>query len=489
MIRVPLLRLLAPLTVVSSTLAAQAPTSVGLDTAGMDRDVKPGDAFFEYANGSWLRQDRDSGRSEHLRGERDAHRADRPQGRRSHPRSREAQAPAGSDLRRVADYYAAFLDTSAIETAGLAPLRPTLDSIGAIRDRHGLARFLGSDAARRRRRAEQHQLLHREPVRPVGGAGPGRPARTRRSCSRAALACRTATTTSTPRRRWGTIRGEYRKHVATMLELAGMADAGREAAASSRSRRGIAAGPREPGAVERREQGQQPLGSAMTSAPRRRASTGTAFFDAAGLVAARSSSWSGSPAPWPGSPSWWLSEPLDDLEGLPHLPRDPVTARPSCRRRSTSSRSPSTAPVLSGRQAAARALEAGGRRDQRCARRRGRASCTPSATSRRRRRRGRRRWSRTSSRPSAIASTASTGWRPPPRRSQGQAGGAQGGRRLPGQWPTTPASRSCPAMRSATCERAGLFEYRAAVAARPAGGPRRVGDDAADRQRGATCRR
>ena len=55
MIRVPLL-LLAPLAFVSTTLAAQAPASAGLDTAGMDRDVKPGDAFFEYANGSWLRR-------------------------------------------------------------------------------------------------------------------------------------------------------------------------------------------------------------------------------------------------------------------------------------------------------------------------------------------------------------------------------------------------------------------------------------------------
>ena len=26
----------------------------GLDTAGMDRAVKPGDDFFQYANGTWL---------------------------------------------------------------------------------------------------------------------------------------------------------------------------------------------------------------------------------------------------------------------------------------------------------------------------------------------------------------------------------------------------------------------------------------------------
>src|SRR3954471_9660066 len=56
MIRVPLLRLLGLLAFASTTRAAQAPPAAELDTAGMDREVKPGDAFFEYANGSWLRR-------------------------------------------------------------------------------------------------------------------------------------------------------------------------------------------------------------------------------------------------------------------------------------------------------------------------------------------------------------------------------------------------------------------------------------------------
>ena len=37
----------------SNPLAAQR--SATLDTAGMDRSVKPGDNFFEYANGTWLK--------------------------------------------------------------------------------------------------------------------------------------------------------------------------------------------------------------------------------------------------------------------------------------------------------------------------------------------------------------------------------------------------------------------------------------------------
>jgi putative endopeptidase len=124
MTRVPLLRLLAPLTLLSTTLAAQAAPTPDLDTAGMDRNVKPGDAFFEYANGSWLRRtdipaDRSTyGASAMLIEQTDRKVADLIRDPAN------AQAPAGSDLRRVADYYAAFLDTAAIEAAGLTPLSP-----------------------------------------------------------------------------------------------------------------------------------------------------------------------------------------------------------------------------------------------------------------------------------------------------------------------------------------------------------------------------
>src|SRR3954470_14632877 len=128
MIRVPLLRLLGLLAFGSTTLAAQGPSAAGLDTAGMDREVKPGDAFFEYANGSWLRRteipaDRSTyGASAILIEQTDRKVADLIRDPAN------AQAPAGTDLRRVADYYAAFLDTTAIEKAGLAPPRPALHS-------------------------------------------------------------------------------------------------------------------------------------------------------------------------------------------------------------------------------------------------------------------------------------------------------------------------------------------------------------------------
>lgn len=53
-------------------------------------------------------------------------------------------AAPGSDTRRIADYYAAYLDTKAIEARGLAALKPQLDAIAALRDRHALSALLGA---------------------------------------------------------------------------------------------------------------------------------------------------------------------------------------------------------------------------------------------------------------------------------------------------------------------------------------------------------
>jgi predicted metalloendopeptidase len=223
MIRSSLVRLLAPLALVIAPLAAQAPPpQTGLDTAGMDRSVKPGDAFFEYANGTWLRRteipaDRSTyGASAVLIEQTDRRVADLIRDPAN------GRAPEGSDLRKVGDYYAAFMDTTAIEASGLAPLRPTLDSIAGIRDRRVLARFLGStlradvDAFNNTNFYTENLfgLWVAQDLDDPGRYSPfllqgglGMPDRSYYLDSASAMA---------------TIRGEYRKHVEAMLRLAGI---------------------------------------------------------------------------------------------------------------------------------------------------------------------------------------------------------------------------------------------------------------------------
>jgi putative endopeptidase len=122
---------------------APTPETHGIVVANMDRSVKPGDDFYRYANGDWLKRseippDRsDTGVIDSL--------IDLSQKRIAGliEEATTANAPAGSNTRKIADLYHSYMDEAAIEAKGLAPLRPQLDAIAAIRDKHELARALG----------------------------------------------------------------------------------------------------------------------------------------------------------------------------------------------------------------------------------------------------------------------------------------------------------------------------------------------------------
>ena len=120
----------------------------GIVVANMDRAVKPGDDFYRYANGDWLkRTEIPSNRSyiDPYGGDLDFSSNDLTRKRIAGviEEAAKANAPAGSKTRKIADFYHSYMDEAAIEAKGLAPLRPHLDAIAAIRDKHELARALG----------------------------------------------------------------------------------------------------------------------------------------------------------------------------------------------------------------------------------------------------------------------------------------------------------------------------------------------------------
>ena len=127
----------------SATSTSARPGPGGLDLEGLDRSIAPGDDFFAWANGGWLKRtaippDRSSTGTMELMAERTAKRT-----AELIEEAARSKAPAGSDARKVGDTYAAFLDEAAIEKKGLAPLRPALDRIAALPDAAALSRFLG----------------------------------------------------------------------------------------------------------------------------------------------------------------------------------------------------------------------------------------------------------------------------------------------------------------------------------------------------------
>jgi len=120
------------------------PLAAGIDVAGMDRSVAPGDDFNAYTNGGWIKAtpipaDKASYGIFALL-------ADETRKRLLTliQESANAGSSASEDRRKVGEYYASFMDEAGIEQKGMAPLAPQLDAVAAIADRHALARALGA---------------------------------------------------------------------------------------------------------------------------------------------------------------------------------------------------------------------------------------------------------------------------------------------------------------------------------------------------------
>ena len=128
--------------VIVLAVAAHADTPHGVDLTAIDKSVTPGDDFYAYANGSWIK--------------RTAIPADQARWGSFNILNLEAQtrtralienaaktgAP-GSEARKVGDFYAGFMDEKAIEAKGIAPLKAQLTAIAAIADKKALARAIG----------------------------------------------------------------------------------------------------------------------------------------------------------------------------------------------------------------------------------------------------------------------------------------------------------------------------------------------------------
>jgi predicted metalloendopeptidase len=214
------------LAVAAPILGAQPPDD---PLAGMDRTVLPGADFNQYANGGWIRATEipadlsSTGVARELSELTDQRTAELIRG------TAQSDAAAGSDARKVADFYASYMDEAGIEARGVTVLKPGFARIAAISDRAKLARYLGSTL-----RADVDVLnatnLYTanvlglwvaqdldDPSRYVpfllqGGLG---------------MPDRDYYLVDSPR--MAETRSHYRQHIAAMLKLAGVADSARQA--------------------------------------------------------------------------------------------------------------------------------------------------------------------------------------------------------------------------------------------------------------------
>ena len=118
-------------------------SGAGIALANLDKSVAPCDDFFQYANGAWLKNNPIPasqtrwGSFEQL-GERNR----AIQRRILDKAAADRTAKPGSNMQKVGDFYAAAMDSMAIEKAGLKYLQPHLDKINSIQDLAGMQRFL-----------------------------------------------------------------------------------------------------------------------------------------------------------------------------------------------------------------------------------------------------------------------------------------------------------------------------------------------------------
>jgi len=115
----------------------------GIVVSNIDRSVKPGDDFYLYANGDWIKRTEippDRARIGVFT------KLDEVSSKRTADLIEEAaksNAPAGSGAKKIADLYNSYMDEAGIEAKGLEPLKPHLDAIAAIKDKRELSYALG----------------------------------------------------------------------------------------------------------------------------------------------------------------------------------------------------------------------------------------------------------------------------------------------------------------------------------------------------------
>src|ERR1700761_1236714 len=135
----------APFLCLAAYAAAPPAETHGVQTADMDKNIRPGDDFYAYADGGWMKTavipaDKAAwGSFFSLAETADKNVSDIVAGLAAQKKPR----ALGSNEQKIADFYASYMDEAGIEAKGLTPLQPALANIAAIKDKTDLSRVLG----------------------------------------------------------------------------------------------------------------------------------------------------------------------------------------------------------------------------------------------------------------------------------------------------------------------------------------------------------
>ena len=194
----------------ASPAAAPRYAPFGLELQDMDTKVKPGDSFFDYAEGTWLRNHpipadkTGAGYNFELPDEIELQVKTMVEGVTANPTSPIA--------RKIGDAYGAWMDEAGIETRGLAPVKPYLAKIDAISNRDELLRVMFVDPG------------YASPIGIGIGTDQDDPTRYTVFSGQARLGLPTRDYYLLKGAKYDSIRSAYRKYIIELGTLAGLSD-------------------------------------------------------------------------------------------------------------------------------------------------------------------------------------------------------------------------------------------------------------------------
>jgi putative endopeptidase len=128
----------------AAAAAPAAPLGLGVDKAGFDTGVRPQDDLFEYVNGKWLAETPIPEDKSNYGAFTELDDRAQEQMRAIIEEAAAGDASAGSEERKIGDFYASFMNTERIEAVGATPLAPDLERIAALASHDDVARYLGA---------------------------------------------------------------------------------------------------------------------------------------------------------------------------------------------------------------------------------------------------------------------------------------------------------------------------------------------------------
>jgi putative endopeptidase len=146
-ISMPLCRTTTPIVIFAFAVSlgtAAVPFDQNANTQNVDRSIEPGNDFYRYANGGWLKTatipaGQPSYGTSAMLVEKTSQRV-----RDLIQNASTSHAGKSSVAQKVGDYYASFMDQDGIEAKGLTPLADEMARISAITNKASLSAYLGT---------------------------------------------------------------------------------------------------------------------------------------------------------------------------------------------------------------------------------------------------------------------------------------------------------------------------------------------------------